>query len=393
MNLFTVNQVNQVYVATALKDSHLTTAAADKGKIYMGTTAPSGEDATSFLEESIYFEHSGPGGITRSDNIDINKIMYVHATPASDMAVALKQYIVKVDATALDSGNVLPNQDYILRIELTNYMGVSPEDSHYWKYGMVHTTSSMTAANFYKKLAESILKNMSREAVKFVKLLAVTSTSSINENDVISLSSVANDTYVNGNSGTAWANVTGLAIREVEPDWILGLKKQKIVHFNLTGVPFEYDGETIYWLSGEDAETELKPTDSSEVLVNSKLAADYEYFFHGERGDQYRMVGWPDYIPTQYMVDPTNTYGYDFVQIHYYYTGPNEGAQKSEKDITFLCPRAVSDSTPSAVGAIASAIESAINTAIEAKDTALINDTIDAAIVDTDSDLYADINS
>ena len=99
--------------------------------------------------------------------------MYVHATPASDMAVALKQYIVKVDASALDSGNVLPNQDYILRIELTNYVGVSPEDSHYWKYGMVHTTSSMTAANFYKKLAESILKNMSREAVNFVKLLAV----------------------------------------------------------------------------------------------------------------------------------------------------------------------------------------------------------------------------
>ena len=389
MNLFTVNQVNHVYVTTALKDSHLTPGSSDRGKIYMGITAPSGEDATSFIEESIYFEHSGPGGITRSDNIDLDKIMYIHATPAKAMERALKQYIVKVDASALDSGNVLPNQDYILRIELTNYIGNSPEDSKYWKYGMVHTTSNMSAADFYKKLAESILKNMSREAVKFIKLLAVTSTSSVNEADVISLASVSNDTYVNGNSGTAWANVTGLAIREVEPDWILGLKKQKIVHFNLTGVPFEYDGETIYWLNGENEDTELEPTTSSVTLTNSKLAADYEYFFHGERGDQYRMVGWPDYIPTKYMADPEATYGYDFIQIHYSYIGPNEGAQKSEKDITFLVPGASGSSLSSASQEIVAAIQAAI----DAKGTAVANAAIDAAIVDEDSDLYAALNA
>jgi hypothetical protein len=257
MNLFTVNQVNQVYVVTnGVKDSHLTTAAADKGKIYLGVTAPSGADATSFIEESIYFEHSGPGGITRSDNIDLDKIMYVHVTPASDMQVALKEYTITVDATALENGNVLPNQDYILRIELTNYIGVSPEDSHYWKYGMVHTTANMTVANFYKALARSILKNMSREAVNFLEIY--------NGSTKVDLSNVDSQTFSN------------LVLREVEPDWILGLKKQKIVHFNITGVPFEYDGETIYWLNGEDEENEVAPTDSSVVLVNSKLTADYE---------------------------------------------------------------------------------------------------------------------
>lgn len=366
MNLFTVNQVNHVYVTTALKDSHLTAGNSDYGKIYMGITAPSGEDATSFVGESIYFEHSGPGGITRSDNIDLDKIMYVHATPASEMAVALKQYIIKVDATALDSGNVLPNEDYILRIELTNYMGVSPEDSHYWKYGMVHTGSSMSASEFYVALAKSILKNMSREAVKFLKV-------SLGTNSACSSTTEVTLSNIDSMSSTYY----GLVLEEVEPDWILGLKKQKIVHFNITGVPFDYDGETIYWLDGENEETEVASTDSSDVIVNSKLAADYEYFFHGERGDQYRMVGWPDYIPTKYMVDPANAYGYDFVQIHYAYVGPNEGAQKSEKDITFLVPKAAAG-TPGVVSDAAQAIVTAIENAMNAKATAVANAAIEA---------------
>lgn len=362
MNLFTENQVNQVYVTTALKDSHLTAGNSDYGKVYMGFTAPSGKDATSFIEESIYFEHSGPGGITRSDNIDINKIMYVHATPSSEMEKYLQQYEVKVDSSALDSGNVLPNQDYILRIELTNYMGVSPEDSHYWKYGMVHTTGSMSASDFYVALAKSILRNMSREAVKFLKVYLNTNSTagSVTLSNEVTLDTLSSFT------GTYY----GLILQEVEPDWILGLKKQKIIHFNLTGVPFDYDGETIYWLSGEDEETELTPTNSDNVINNSKLAADYEYFFHGERGDQYRMVGWPDYIPTQYMVDPNNQYGYDFVQIHYSYIGPNEGAQKSEKDITFLVPKAAAG-TAGVVSDAAQAIVDAVQEAIDAKATAI----------------------
>lgn len=370
MNLFTENQVNQVYVVTnGIKSGHLTKADADKGKIYMGITAPSGEDATSFIDESIYFEHSGPGGITRSDNIDINKIMYVHATPASEMEKYLQQYEVKVDSSALDSGNVIPNKDYILRIELTNYIGVSPEDSHYWKYGMVHTTGSMSASDFYVALAKSILKNMSREAVKFLKVYLNTNSTA----GSVTLSNEVTLSNVDSMSSTYY----GLILQEVEPDWILGLKKQKIIHFNLTGVPFDYDGENIYWLKGEDEDTELKPINSTVKIVNSKLAADYEYFFHGERGDQYRMVGWPDYIPTKYMVDPENAYGYDFVQVHYYYTGPNEGAQKSEKDITFLVPKAAAG-TAGVVSDAAQDIVDAVQEAIDAKATAVANAAIEA---------------
>ena len=100
--------------------------------------------------------------------------------------------------------------------------------------------------------------------------------------------------------------------------------------------------------------------------------ADYEYFYMGERGDQYRMVNWPDYIPTKYLVDPTLEYGYDTVAIHYAYTGANHSVQKSEKDITFIVPRAVGDSTPSNLGSLASSILAAINAAVNPADSRYI---------------------
>ena len=66
-----------------------------------------------------------------------------------------------------------------------------------------------------------------------------------------------------------------------------------------------------------------------------KKIADLEYFCMGERGDQYRGIGWPNIIPTKYMVDPTKEYA--TLDIHYAYVGANESVQKSEKDITIVC--------------------------------------------------------
>lgn len=324
MNLFTENQVNHVYPLTS--DGPVLFADLDDAT-HTVTNVPASElvnlgDLVVNMTpdaRSIYFLHKGPGGVTRSDLIDINKIMWINATPAVKMAIPLYGYPVQLAPSALNGGNVIPNKDYILRIELTNYMGVSPEDSHYWKYGMVHTTANMTPADFYKALAKSILKNMSREAVKFLAIYKGTTE--------VTLSNVDSQTFT----------TNGFEIREVEPEWTLGLKKQKVIHFNLTGIPFDNDGEDIYWLSGEDEEHELSSL-VRRALSNSKITADYEYFFHGERGDQYRMTGWPDYIHTTYLVDPNWQYGYDYVQLHYCYVGPNEGMQRSEKDITFLIP-------------------------------------------------------
>jgi hypothetical protein len=62
----------------------------------------------------------------------------------------------------------------------------------------------------------------------------------------------------------------------------------------------------------------------------------------GERGDIYRNVGWPNVIPTKYLV-VDETKDYDVLDIHYYYEGAGENPQKSEKDITIVAEAAIMD--------------------------------------------------
>lgn len=381
MNLFTVNQVNQVYVAkgTFVSGNSTFTPTKGSGNVYGGVT-PDGK--------SIYFKHAGMGGVVRTDLIDVDKIMYYKVTPASEMAKSLKQYMLTMPASnwvALDStGNYMKaGYDFILRITLNNYIGISPEDSQYWKYGMVHTGPNMTPNAFWKEMAKSILRNMSREAVKFISIYGVTSGSA----DTIELTL--------NNIETAWSvNYTGIVIREVEPDWILGLKQQKTLGIEVTPVAFTADranddGSTIYWgySNANNIQTydhKLEAEDSGVTIKNGKLTADYEYFFHGERADQYRKMGWPDYIPTEYMVDPTKEY--DYVQIHYSYIGSNESCQKSEKDLTFLVPRTGSEQS-GANATVANSIKAFIDSAVDADGRATAAAEIDAQIADKDSAL------
>ena len=332
MNLFTVNQVNQVYVA----DTVVTTTPDAAGELKIGETK----------DGKFYFQHySKGGGLTRSDIIE--NVLWAKATPASEMAVALKKATITLATGAYDSVNgvVIPGQDYILRLVFNNYIGISPEDSIYWKYGAVHTVANMSTSDFYKAMAISIVKNMARESVKMVKVELKTASSPVEV--------TMGDTMDSLTSTTA----TGIILTEVEPDWILGLKQQKVVKLEV--VPTEISVLNSNGTYDDITWGDVAYADSSTVIKNGKLAADYEYFFHGERGDQYRMVGWPDYIPTTYDVDATKEY--DFIQIHFAYIGPNEGCQKSEKDITFLVPRANGD-TDGELGDAANDIAEAIDT-------------------------------
>ena len=59
-----------------------------------------------------------------------------------------------------------------------------------------------------------------------------------------------------------------------------------------------------------------------------------EYFCMGERGDDYRMKGFPNIITTEYLVDPTkeyNTLDFDFK-----YTGTGMENQESIKHMTLV---------------------------------------------------------
>ena len=370
MNIFTANQVNQVYVlkpnSTVVErlaaNSQITKASA-LGSVGLGVT-PDGK--------SIYFKHLGAGGLTRSDLIDIDNIMYIKATPASAMARSLMAARITLNTEALDNSKPVAGEDFVLRIKFQNPIGMSP-DNQYWKYGVVHATASMTASDFYKNLALSIAKNMSREAVQLVKVFVTIQGSSPNggELEVTPNMSVA-DIKV-GTGSTA----TNVIIKEVEQEWIRGIKQQKPVLFTVEPTWVKNGNDEVVW--GDVVYSDKRQTTggaapskgiaasgqpaSAGTVVNSKLMADYEYFYMGERGDQYRQVNWPDFIPTTYLVNEDYQYGYDTIAIHYAYTGANHAVQKSEKDITFIVPRA-NASNPTSVSTLAASLLGAINAAI-----------------------------
>lgn len=321
--IFTENQATLVYVAKALKTDFASLK--DAGDILVKATPD---------KQAIYFQHKGVADISRSDLIEVKNIISANATAAKDMEKKLKNATVTLDAS-VNGGKPIAGQDYILRLVFNGYIGISPEDSQYWKYGVVHATSNMSASDFYKKMAISIAKNMSKEAVQFIKVfLGNTEVTSRTKEDKLT------GTY------------TSVTIKEVAPDWIRGTKQEKIVR--LAAEPLTVNDGT-----GDVVWGTVKYSDG-DTLKNGKEIADMEYFFAGEKGDQYRLINWPDYVPTEYLVDPTQEY--DVIDIHYSYVGANESVQKSEKDIKLIVPAGKADDISKAINALITASGIQINT-------------------------------
>ena len=328
MATFSTNQVRQLYVAKALKTSNVLASDA------AGSIAVKNDAAKNHL----YFGYKGADNLMRSDLIDIRNILYAKATDADDMAHELKAVTVTLDSE-VNAGAPVAGQDYILRIVFKQYAGMSDEDQ-YFKYGMVHAYAGMTASDFYKKLAISLAKNFSREPAPLVKFVLTGSGNEAVPVDATTKEGSLADTY------------TALVINEVEQPWRLGVMEQTPVYFEVQPVPVTVDGDERIWGKVEDAEP-------AGTIANGKEIADLEYFCMGERGDMYRGVGFPDSIPTTYLVDPAVKY--NVIDIHYAYAGSNESAQKSEKTITLAVPKVGADNQVS--NKLANDIIEAINTA------------------------------
>lgn len=335
MATFSTNQARQLYVANALKPSNVIATGA------AGSIAVKSDTAKSHL----YFEYMGAGGMTRSDLIDIKNILYAKATDADDLAYDLAKYKLTLDTT-VNGGEPVVVQDYILRIAFRNYPGLSEEDQ-YFKYGMVHTVTGMTASDFYKTLALSLVKNFSREEQGLLKFYL--ETGGTDAGTVAGTpTEVTKDTKESSLTGT----YTGIVIEEAPQDWILGVMEQTPVNFTIQPDLIIDNGDERIW-------GVVKKVASTNSIPDGHKIADLEYFCMGERGDIYRMVGFPYVIRTKYLVDPDIKY--NVIDIHYAYVGSNESVQKSEKDITIVVPKIGANNKAS--NALANNIISAINTA------------------------------
>lgn len=342
MSVFSTNQVRQLYVAKEVKSPHVL-ASDDAGTISVNNDT---------AKNHLYFEYKGADNLMRSDLIDIKNILYIKATDADNLAHKLKSVTVTLDSS-VNSGSPVAGQDYILRIAFRQYAGMSDEDQ-YFKYGMVHAYAGLTASQFYAKLALSLVKNFSREVVPLVKFYLESGgddSKTYDEVTVTTKESSLTKTY------------TGLLIEEVEQPWRLGVMAQTPVYFEVQPTTITVNGDERIWGKTEDAEF-------ANSIRNGKNIADLEYFCMGERGDIYRGVGFPNNIPTTYLVDPSTEY--NVIDIHYAYVGSNESVQKSEKTITLVVPKVGEHNNTS--NKLANDIISKINTA-----TGLTIATLDAS--------------
>lgn len=331
---FSTNQFRQFYVATALDASGVTESDV------AGTISVHADNA----EKHLYFKYMGKGGLVRSDLISVDKIAYAKAVDAKSLARKQKRVKVVLDS-AVNAGSPVPGQDYLLRIYIRNYIGLSEEDQT-CKYGMVHTYTGMTASDFYKTLALSLVKNFSREVSKLLKFYVETGGTSAST--VGTLVEVTSATKASDLTGT----YTGIVLEEAPQDWILGTFPQTPVNYTVTPDSIVSGGDERIW----GIATEVA---AANTIPNGKITADMEYFYMGERGDIYRGSGWPNIIHTEYMVNPSLEY--NFIEIHFSQNGNNEAAQKSERDITIAVPKV--GATQSAGVALVNSIVSAINNA------------------------------
>jgi hypothetical protein len=296
MATFSTNQVRHFYVAPYGHGATLT----ETGNL-KGVVTPD--------KKAFYFQYVSPGGVVRSDLIKVSNVRKVTLKEAENDQTYLRKCTVALDAD-VNAGAPIIGQDYILRINISQYIGMGDEDTTQ-KYGAVRAVAGMDASKFYKVLALSLAKNFSRE---ITPLLAF---------------------YLDGTEVTAdmkledldAVTATELTIAEVEQPYRRGTVEQKRVNFEVFPTEVTYQGLDVKW----GTVTEITDTTKLTAIPNSKKVADLEYFCLGERGDQYRMMGYPEVIYTDFVADPNQAIGYSIFTVSYYFEDYGESPQKSEK--------------------------------------------------------------
>ena len=355
MATFSTNQARQLYVANKLKTPNVISTDA------AGSIAVKSDTA----KKHLYFEYMGAGGMLRSDLIDIKNIMYAKATDADDLAHELAKYKVVLDPT-VNGGSPVAGQDYILRIAFRNYIGLSEEDQYIkygMVHAVAGMTPGVFYQELYKSLKKNFsreaeqLLNFSLEGTVAKATMATNTEITVTavETGVIGNSikfaiesdkatnagfkvtqeggftvirasltadnrtikdlkdlvaanpGIAEMITVDGKKDTTvvqsettpvsliGGNASGLIVEEAPQEWILGTFPQVPVNFTLMPDSIVVNGDDRIWSLVE------KQASTNSIPDGHKIA-DLEYFCMGERGDVYRMMGFPNVIRTKYLV-------------------------------------------------------------------------------------------
>ena len=320
---FKSNQVSQVYVVKAVSTAVPTASPAE------GLVVPK----YSALDECLYFIHNGKGGYTRTDLIPVKNIEFIK-TGNEASGMVLHDAVITVNANALEGGVPIVGQPYTIRVELQGIGGMA-DDSKLLKFGTTMAVKNDTTATLMTRLFKNLQKNLAKESA-----------------------------YVT----VSMPSTTSIKIQEVLPEWIPNLKQQVTHAIKVYPSIITDSGDNeVYWadvvydngakaFTGGSPETaaEAAGTGVPKMLGNKTVLADMERFYMGERADKYRMVGYPNYVPTQYLWDGSSN-GCT-LDIHYSFKDSNETSYKSEKDIVFIGSRSDIGSLITAINTVAGTI-------------------------------------
>ena len=292
MSLPSINQVRHLYVAKDLVTS--------------GTPAVVGDLKVCGEEgKLLYIQHFGQGGLTASDKIDVDKIVYARHTPAANLNTALNQHVITV--TEAEAGQV-----YKIKLQFSHYIGLGEQDITY-RIGIYKAKKTDAVADIAAGLAASLQAALGLDAPANAASIA------------------------NYKERLCTVTVAGAAItvKEVDQPWELGRFPVAYIPVRvfLCDIYTDDEYETNEWAT-------VVTSAQSPLDDGIRKEADLEYFCMGARGDEYRGMGYPRNIVTKYLIDPSADTRYDIIDIHYFYEGSNEAVQKSEKDLTILVPSA-----------------------------------------------------
>lgn len=287
MAVFNLNQVRHLFVAENLVEKTAIESAGDIAVNVVGS-----------ISKDLYFMTKGYDTVIKSDYIPVKGIVYAKATKAEDMATPMKKVLVTLDSD-VNGGEPIVGQDYILRINLRQFYGMSDQDQ-YFKDAALRATKGMTKASFYEEMVKALNASFSREV-----------DATIDSNPYLSFTADAN----------------GITIEEKAQKGITGVAAEERVYFDVVPTTVYSDGVEVIWGKAEDQAATTK-------VPNGQKIADLEYFLLGERGDQYRKIGWPNDIETQGLVDPTKEY--NVLDIHYTFSDTGVNNYNTEKDITIV---------------------------------------------------------
>jgi hypothetical protein len=249
--------------------------------------------------------------IGRTDKIE--NVMWATLTKAEKLQTPYKEATLKFNAK-VNEGAPIVGQDYIVKVSYPAIGGVGIE-GFTTKVATAYASAGATTATIVAELVENL--NAAFEA----------------------------DGVLEAKVGKTEAELVITQTNIAEKSYERGVRPVTIADFNVIAAPVIEDGEEVEWL-----DVTIAPSTTAFVKDGYKLA-DMEYFALGERGDEYRMMGYPNYVKTTYRINPAEEY--DVYNIHYAYKGSNDQSHKSEKDLIIAVP---ADTTITGLDAALSAL-------------------------------------